>query len=92
MFDFSCFLSSITINGFNPLPNFLIAKHRIINGFNPLPFFHGDGVISAMNQIMREADQSDDITFINRVISLQDRLLRLNLSGIWDALEKAGRN
>lgn len=57
----------------------------------PCRIFHGDGLISAYLQIMREADLSDDPELITRAISLQDRLLELGLHGMWDALNKAGR-
>jgi len=58
----------------------------------PCRIFHGDGLVSAYLQIMREADISDDPEIIERAISLQDRLLKLNLPGMWDALDKAGRD
>ena len=65
-----------------------------IEAVDPSPrIFHGEGLISAYLQVMREADDPDthDSELIGRAVSLQDRLLKLNLYGMWDALDKAGR-
>lgn len=76
------------------LPTLELLEHIIdkIGSIKESHIFHGEGIISAMNRIMRDAHQSDDTEFIGRVISLQDRLFKLNLPGIWNALEQAGRN
>jgi len=54
-------------------------------------FLHGEPLIDAMLEILREADQSDDPMLIARAIALQDRFLGLGLMGMEAMLEKATR-
>jgi hypothetical protein len=54
-------------------------------------FLHGEPLIDAMLEILREADQSDDPMLIARAIALQDRFLGIGLTGMEDMLEKATR-
>ncbi len=49
-----------------------------------------DPLISALNEILREADETDDRQLIQRAINLQDRFLRLGVRGIEELLNKAG--
>ncbi|PSB30818.1 AAA family ATPase [Chlorogloea sp. CCALA 695] len=49
-------------------------------------------LIKALNEIFREADETDDLNLIQRVIKLQDHFLKLNINGIEELLAKAGQN
>ncbi len=48
-------------------------------------------LISALNEILREADETDDPKLIQRAIDLQDRFLRLGIRGIEELLNSAAR-
>lgn len=48
-------------------------------------------LIAALNEILREADETDDSELIHRAISLQDCFLRLDLHGIEELFVKAGQ-
>lgn len=52
---------------------------------------YGEVLVSAAFRILREADDSDNPELISRSIALQDRLLRLNIGNISEALDKVGR-
>jgi hypothetical protein len=47
---------------------------------------------SALNEILREADETDDPQLIQRAINLQDRFLRLGVYGMEDLLDRAGQD
>jgi ATPase family associated with various cellular activities (AAA) len=49
-------------------------------------------LIAALNEILREADETDEPELIQRAISLQDRFLKLDIPGIEELLTKAGQN
>lgn len=49
-------------------------------------------LIVALNEILREADDTDDPKLIERAINLQDRFLKLDIRGIEELLNKAGQN
>jgi len=51
-----------------------------------------DPLISALNEILREADETDDRQLIQRAINLQDRFLRLGVRGMEELLNSAGQN
>ncbi|MCI5227211.1 MAG: hypothetical protein D3918_11310, partial [Candidatus Electrothrix sp. AX2] len=50
---------------------------------------HDKSLLSALNNILREADESEDEAMINRAIRLQDQFLRMDLHGMEDFLEQA---
>lgn len=52
---------------------------------------HGEILVSAAFRILREADDSDNPELISRSIALQDRLLRMNIGNMAEALDKVGR-
>lgn len=52
---------------------------------------HGEGLVAATINILREADMLDDEKLINRAISLQDELLRLNVDVMEKALDESSR-
>lgn len=54
--------------------------------------YEGKSLIQALNSLLREADETDDGQLINRVIGLQDRFLQLDLYGIEDFFNAAGRS
>jgi ATPase family associated with various cellular activities (AAA) len=49
-------------------------------------------LISALNEILREADETDDPQLIQRSINLQDRFLRLGVRGMEELLDRAGQD
>jgi hypothetical protein len=51
-----------------------------------------DPLISALNEILREADETDDQQLIQRAINIQDRFLRLGVRGVEELLNRAGQN
>ncbi|MCI5184050.1 MAG: hypothetical protein D3921_16285 [Candidatus Electrothrix sp. AW1] len=50
---------------------------------------HDKSLLSALNNILRKADESEDEAMINRAIRLQDQFLRMDLHGMEDFLEQA---
>ncbi|NER23094.1 MAG: hypothetical protein F6J96_20815 [Symploca sp. SIO1C2] len=59
-------------------------KHHSMG--NPKP------LIAALNEILREADETDNSELIQRAIRLQDSFLELNVHGIEELLASAGQN
>jgi hypothetical protein len=53
--------------------------------------WHTQPLITALNEILREADETDDPELIKRAINLQDRFLRLDIHGIEELFNKAGQ-
>ena len=53
---------------------------------------HTEHLITSLNEILREADETDDPDLIQRAINLEDRFLRLEIYGIEEFLAKAGQN
>lgn len=53
--------------------------------------WHTEPLIVALNEILREADDTGDSQLIQRAINLQDRFLRLDVQGIEELLNKAGQ-
>jgi len=51
--------------------------------------WHTEPLIIALNEILREADESDDPKIIHRAINLQDHFLRLGINGIEEMIAKA---
>jgi len=51
--------------------------------------WHTEPLIAALNEILREADESDDSKIIHRAINLQDNFLRLGINGIEEMIAKA---
>lgn len=49
-------------------------------------------LIAALNEILREADETDDPKLIQRAINLQDRFLKLDMRGMEELLNKAGQD
>jgi len=49
-------------------------------------------LISVLNEILREADETDDPQLIQRAINLQDRFLRLGVRGMEELLDGAGQD
>jgi hypothetical protein len=50
-----------------------------------------ESLISALSVILREADESDDESLIQRAVKLQDKYLQMNISGIEDFFDQASR-
>lgn len=53
--------------------------------------WHTQPLITALNEILREADETDDPELIKRAINLQDRFLRLDIHGIEELFDRAGQ-
>jgi Caspase domain/ATPase family associated with various cellular activities (AAA) len=49
-------------------------------------------LIAALNEILREADETDDPKLIQRAINLQDSFLKLDMRGMEELLNKAGQD
>jgi len=58
-------------------------RHHSIG--NPKP------LMAALNEILREADETDNSELIQRAIRLQDSFLELNVHRIVDFLDSAGQ-
>jgi len=56
----------------------------------PCNIWSKEFLLPALTAILREADQADDGTLISRAITLQDRLLRMNVYGMDELYELAG--
>jgi Caspase domain/ATPase family associated with various cellular activities (AAA) len=55
-------------------------------------FWQTEPLIAVLNEILREADESDDPKLIQRAINLQDRFLKLDMRGMEELLNKAGQD
>ena len=53
--------------------------------------WHTQPLLTALNEILREADETDNPELIKRAINLQDRFLRLDIYGIEELFNKAGQ-
>lgn len=51
--------------------------------------YHSKPLLSALTAILREADESDDVDLINRVVNLQDQFLQLGVEGMEEYLDDA---
>jgi len=67
----------------------LVQKLETINASQ---LWQTQPLISALNQILREADQTDEPQLIQRAINLQDRFLRLGVRGMEELLDRAGQD
>ncbi|MBI3800512.1 MAG: hypothetical protein HY268_26490 [Deltaproteobacteria bacterium] len=55
-------------------------------------FWPTEPLIATLIEILREADETDDATMIQRAIQLQDRLLKMHLRDMETLLDRAARN
>jgi hypothetical protein len=53
--------------------------------------WHSEPLLSALNTILREADESEDEMLINRAVRLQDQFLRMDIAGMEEFLEQAAK-
>uniref|UniRef100_UPI004055A11A AAA family ATPase n=1 Tax=Candidatus Electronema sp. TaxID=2698783 RepID=UPI004055A11A len=53
--------------------------------------WHSESLLSALKNILREADESDDADLINRAVRLQDQFLRMDIAGMEEFLEQAAK-
>ncbi|HSN23034.1 MAG TPA: hypothetical protein VLS45_02500, partial [Methylomicrobium sp.] len=53
--------------------------------------WHSEPLLSALKNILREADESDDAELINRAVRLQDQFLRMDIAGMEEFLEQAAK-
>ena len=58
----------------------------------PIQIWGTEPLIAALVEILREADETEDLALIQRAINLQDGLLQLNIHGMQDLLERAGKS
>ena len=65
---------------------------RIETTINTIELWQTKPLISALNEILREADGTDDPQLIQRAINLQDRFLRLGVYGMEELLNTAGQD
>jgi len=69
-----------------------VLLNKLENESQVLEIWRTEPLISALNSILREADDSDDPQLIQRAINLQDRFLGLNIRGIEELLARASQN
>jgi hypothetical protein len=69
-----------------------VLAEKLERNMKPHQIWHTQPLIAGLNEILREADETDDPELIQRAISLQDRFLRLDIHGIEELLVKAGQN
>jgi hypothetical protein len=65
---------------------------RIETTINTIELWQTKPLISALNEILREADGTDDPQLIQRAINLPDRFLRLGVYGMEELLNTAGQD
>lgn len=58
---------------------------------NASMIWHTEPLIAALNEILREADVTDEPELIQRAINLQDRFLRLDIRGMEELLNSSGQ-
>jgi hypothetical protein len=95
-FDFDGFLEWL---GYESRRNPLLAleltealAEKFETTINASLFWHTEPLITALNEILREADETDDAKIIQRAINLQDSFLKLDMPGIEELLNNAGKN
>lgn len=67
---------------------------QLADGFEDGRFrglYGGRELVSALTVVLREADETDDPALIDRVVTLQDRLLRLGITDVDRMLDAASR-
>ena len=69
-----------------------VFAEKLEKEMNPHQLWRTQALIAALNEILREADETDDPELIQRAICLQDRFLKLDVSGIEELLVRAGQN
>jgi hypothetical protein len=55
-------------------------------------FWHTEPLVATLVEILREADETDDPTMIQRAIQLQDRFLKMELRGMETLLDGVTKN
>jgi hypothetical protein len=95
-FDFQGFLKWL---GYESCRNSLFVleltealAQKLETRINASQLWQTQPLISALNEILLEADETDDPQLIQRAINLQDRFLRLGVYGMEDLLDRAGQD
>jgi hypothetical protein len=95
-FDFQGFLKWL---GYESCRNSLFVleltealAQKLETTINASQLWQTQPLISALNEILREADETDDPQLIQRAINLQDRFLRLGVYGMEELLDRAGQD
>jgi hypothetical protein len=95
-FDFDNFLEWLGYESSrNPLSALDLTEalaEKIEPTINTIQLGQTKPLISALNEILREADGTDDPQLIQRAINLQDRFLRLGVYGMEELLNTAGQD
>jgi hypothetical protein len=95
-FDFDCFLEWLGYEScLNPLSVLELIEalaEKFETTINASQLWKTEPLISAFNEILREADETDDPQLIQRAINLQDRFLRLGIRGMEELLNRAGQD
>lgn len=78
----------------NPLSALEVAEVLVekLEEIEQHQIWHTEPLIVALNEILREADETDDPKLIQRAIYLQDSFLKLNVRGIEELLNRAAQN
>ena len=95
-FDFQGFLKWL---GYESCRNSLFVleltealAQKLETTINASQLWQTQPLILALNEILREADKTDDPQLIQRAINLQDRFLRLGVRGMEELLDRAGQD
>lgn len=95
-FDFHGFLEWLGYESRrNPLSTLELTEalaEKLETTMNTNLLWHTEPLIVALNEILREADETDNPEIIQRAINLQDRFLRLDIRGMEDLLNRAGQD
>jgi len=94
-FDFQGFLKWLGYESCrNPLSVLELTEALVqkLETINASQLWQTQPLISALNAILREADQTDEPQLIQRTINLQDRFLRLGVRGMEELLDSAGQD
>jgi len=94
-FDFQGFLKWLGYESCrNPLSVLELTEALVqkLETINASQLWQTQPLILALNEILREADQTDEPQLIQRAINLQDRFLRLGVRGMEELLDRAGQD
>jgi hypothetical protein len=94
-FNFYGFLEWLGYERRNPLSTLELTEalaEKLEMIVNPNLLWHTEPLIVALNEILREVDETNEPQLIQRAINLQDRFLRLDIQGMEELLNRAGQD
>ena len=66
---------------------FEVLLDRLSQADEPVHFYRSDDLVVALKVMLQEADMSDDIELIDRILSLQDKFIGLGVGDIQEIQE-----